>query len=370
MNFILSLSLFPLFYGKGLVEAFAFVKVSSSYVPSRTSLFDKKDAIDVEFRRSESGESNDDHSPQEIQSDSFQSPLQASLDSVDPQLRIPIEFTDPTTKTFIPCNLAFVLEHDGVQYSIGSPIHTQVAVFCENDDGLSYFLDPDADDNLEIMEMAAEKFESINNCKLVFHRTPRTLTIQGNLDQLIDGWDTNKGTSPLDINNIFDESEEDDLFDSFFKKELGNNYREKYLVDDPEIDKQVAELMDEFTFPGFGPRKNETEGILDILKDIEKDAEVAEKDSTDWVDGSEEMEAALRLVGFEGPDGKPYSLVKMLKPTVLVAKEDKNLAPDQRLLLTKEEAMHIIPILEHEFKNELVNAGLATSIKYQNPSNE
>jgi hypothetical protein len=369
MNLIAPLTLNVLLHAKGFVEAFSFLRVSSNNVPSRTWLLDKKDAIDVEFRRFGNDESNDGSGPQ-LSSDSFQSPLQASLDLVDPQLRIPIEFTDPATKLFIPCNLAFVLEYDGVEYSIGSPIHTQVAVFCEDDGGLSYFLDPDADDNLEIMEMAAEKFESINNCKLVFHRTPRTLTIQGDLDQLIDGWDASNKMNPLDIDNIFDESEEDDLFDSFFKEELGENYREKYLVDDPEIDKQVAELMDAFTFPGFGPRKNETDGILNVLKDIEKDAKIAEEDATNWVEGSAETETALRLVGFEGPDGKPYSLVKMLKPTILVAKDDKNLAPDQRLLLTKEEAMDIIPILEQEFKNELARAGLATSIKYQNPNND
>mmetsp|Transcript_5221 Transcript_5221/g.9949 ORF Transcript_5221/g.9949 Transcript_5221/m.9949 type:complete len:379 (-) Transcript_5221:65-1201(-) len=378
MNFLLSVVvlLIILFQVNDLIaDAFSIVSISSKDVPSRIFLLDKKDPLDVEFQRIDREESNDGLSPctsTQLQSDIFQSPLQASLDMVDPQLRIPIEFTDPATKRFIPCNLAFVLEYDGIEYSIGSPIHTQVAVFCEGDNGLSYFVDPDVDDNLEIMEVAAERFESLNNCKLVFHRTPRTLTIQGNLDQLINGWDdTAKKMSPLDIDNIFDESEEDEFFDSFFKMELGENYREKYLVDDPELDKQVAELMDTFTFPGFGPRKNETEGIVEILKDIEKDAAIAEQDANTWVsDESTETETALRLVGFEGPDGKPYSLVKMLKPTILVAKEDKNLAPDQRLLLTKEEAMYIIPILENEFKNELASAGLTTTIKYQNTSNE
>ena len=68
-------------------------------------------------------------------------------------------------KTFIPCNLAFTFDYNGEEFSIGTPIHTQVAVYCENDEGSSYFIDPDEDDNLEIMEMAAAKFESINNCQ-------------------------------------------------------------------------------------------------------------------------------------------------------------------------------------------------------------
>lgn len=330
-----------------LVKAFSLVHISSENFyrlrnPSRTLLLlGKGDAIDVEFKRSQ-----DD----EFESDIKSTILQASLNLVDPQLRIPIEFTDPISKAYIPCNLAFTFEHDGVEYSIGSPIHTQVAVFCEDDNGQSYFVDPDVDDNLELMEMAAAQFESLNNCKVVFHRTPRTLTVQGNLDELIQGWDSRQEVNPLESVNIFDDSEEDEFFDSFFSKELGDDYKEKYLVEDPVMDKKVEELMDLFTFPGFGSRKNETEGILNILKEIEHDAKIAQQYS-----GPEQ--AALRLVGFEGPDGKPYSLMKMLKPTILVAKDDGSLAPDQRLLLTKDEAKQIIPILEREFKNELAEAG-------------
>jgi len=338
----------------------------SSPLHIKTALF-QSDAIDVEFVRADD-DGSDDKPAKTSLGDIRQSPLQASLNMVEPRLRIPIEFTDPISKTFIPCNLAFILEHDGVQYSIGTPVHTQVAVFCEEDMGSSYFIDPDEDDNLELMEMAAAKFESINNCKLIFQRTPRTLTVQGNLDRLIKGWKSDDRLEPGDVVDLFDESEEDEFFDSFFKKELGANYRELYLAEDAEIDKEAQDLMEAFSIPGFGDRKGDTEGLEKIVGEIEKDNEIAQQDPNTW--GSNDSEAALRLVGFEGPDGKPYSLVKMLQPVILVAKEDDDLAPDQRFLLSKQEADEIIPILEQEFQAELAAAGLSIAPNFQSPGFE
>jgi hypothetical protein len=101
---------------------------------------------------------------------------------------------------------------------------------------------------------------------------------------------------------------------------------------------------------------------------IEKDYEISQQDRSTW--DNDGTETALRLVGFEGPDGKPYSLVKMLQPVILVAKDDDDLAPDQRFLLSKQEADQIIPILEQEFKAELAEAGLSTAPKYESPGFE
>jgi len=331
-----------------------------------STLFDS-DAIDVEFVRADDDGPNKKPAKASL-GDIPQSTLQASLNMVEPSLRIPIEFTDPLMKSFIPCNLAFILEHDGVEYSIGTPIHEQVVVFCENDNGASYFIDPDEDANLELMEMAAAKFESINECKLIFQRTPRTLTVQGNLDRLIKGWKSEDRVKPIDVVDVSDESEEDEFFDSFFKKEIGDDYREKCLVEDAEIDKEAQEMMEAFSVPGFGDRKDDIEGLDNILGEIEKDFEIAQQDPSTW--GNDDSETGLRLVGFEGPDGKPYSLVKMLQPVILVAIDDDDLAPDQRYLLSKQEADKIIPILEQEFKAELAEAGLSTAPKYESPSFE
>jgi len=110
------------------------------------------------------------------------------------------------------------------------------------------------------------------------------------------------------------------------------------------------------------------EGLENIVGEIEKDYKISQQDRSTW--DNDGTETALRLVGFEGPDGKPYSLVKMLQPVILVAKDDDDLAPDQRFLLSKQEADQIIPILEQEFKAELAEAGLSTAPKYENPGFE
>jgi hypothetical protein len=347
--------------------SFSLVKHSCQpQLSSSTSLFDSS-AIDVEFTKSDGDDSDkNEEKPQLPQPPPLESTLEASLNLVEPHLRIPIEFTDPVAQSFIPCNLAYILEHNGVEYSIGTPVHTQVSVFCENDSGASYFLDPDLDENLELMEMAAAKFETMNECKLIFQRTPRTLTVQGDLDRLIDGWkvqDTNP--RPSDVVDILDDSEEDEFFDTFFQKELGSNYKEKYLVEDAEMDKKVEDLMDAFNVPGMGSQKDDGDGIEELMNEMEKDLEISKQDPITWDVDGDETEQALRLVGFEGPDGKPYSLVKMIQPMILIAKSHEDLAPDQRLLLSKEEADEIVPILENEFEAELTEAGLIVA-KYDN----
>lgn len=345
-------------------------QLSRSFSPVKhslrsTSLFDGSDAIDVEFTKSDADGPDERIQPSSSpQQESSGSTLQASLNLIEPHLRIPIEFTDAIAQTFIPCNLAFVLEHEGVEYSIGTPVHTQVAVMCEDNNGASYFVDPDSDDNLELMEMAAAKFESLNKFELVFQRTPRTLTVQGDLDKMTAGWKVQENApKPTDVTNM-DESEEDEFFDSFFEKELGSNYREKYLVEDAEMDKKVEDMMDAFNVPGLGTEKENVDGIKDLFNEIEKDLEIAKQDPSTWEVDEGEDEVALRLVGFEGPDGIPYSLVKLLQPMILIAKNHEDLAPDQRFLLSKEESDNIVPVLEKEFQGELAKAGFMIP-KYQ-----
>ncbi|GFH53025.1 hypothetical protein CTEN210_09501 [Chaetoceros tenuissimus] len=328
-----------LFLFSGLRVVTAFAPAHTKNIASQSQMYAKSDdIIDVEFVKSGEDE-RPSYARKTSKKSNKQTPLEASLELIDPKLRIPIEFTDPFMKTFIPCNLAFTFDYNGEEFSIGTPIHTQVAVYCENDEGSSYFIDPDEDDNLEIMEMAAAKFESINNCQLTFQRTPRSLTVQGDIDRLIQGWDKNNNRDASEVIDILDNSEEDDFFDSFFQKELGSNYKEEVLgKEDAELEREAQELMDAFNVPGLGSQADDDSAFSELFSEIEKDIETAQKDPSTWKQSDEE-ETALRLVGFEGPDGKAYSLVKMLRPMILVARsDDENLAPDQRFLLSKAEA--------------------------------
>mmetsp|Transcript_24392 Transcript_24392/g.37290 ORF Transcript_24392/g.37290 Transcript_24392/m.37290 type:complete len:377 (+) Transcript_24392:90-1220(+) len=340
-----------------------------STISTATTLHNSGDAIDVEFTKSSEDSDKEKNSNRAQEGNgsksasvSGESPLEASLNTLPSHLKIPVEFTDPISKSFIPCNLAFVMEMEGTEFSIGTPVHAQVAIFCEDDGtGQGYFVDPDLDDNLELMEMAAAKFEELNKVNLIFARTPRTLTIQGDLESLIGGWKVEDDRPLSEEINVLDEcsnTEADDaFFDSFFKEELGENYRDEILVKDKELDSRVEEIVDLFSIPGLGTEKEDNDGMVDLINEIEKDRKKVEENPSLAME--EKDEGALRLVGFEGPDGRPYSLVKMLQPMILVARKDERLAPDQRILLSKEEADEIIPVLEKDFKADLAEAGLS-----------
>jgi hypothetical protein len=201
---------------------------------------------------------------------------------------------------------------------------------------------------------------------VTFKRTPRALTVGGDLDIVTGDWRKDREIPEKDkpinvVGNLMEEmsktedsKEDDDFFDAFMKKELGANYEQEFLVPDDEIDAQVEELMDLFKVPGLGTEQNDEEGMKKIYQEIYNDI----KSEGDTETSSNEVETALRLVGFSGPDEKPYSLVKLLQPMVLVAREDKTLEFDQRMLLSPEEAKELVPQLEVDFKEEFKSAGL------------
>ena len=126
------------------------------------------------------------------------------------------------------------------------------------------------------------------------------------------------------------------------------------MVPDDEIDLQVDDLMAYFNVAGLGTEQNDEEGMKELLDEMISEIEGKDDDSS-----VNEVETALRIVGFTGPDSKPYSLVQLLQPMILVAKEDKDLEFDQReLLLSSDEATRLVPQLEADFKEEFEKAGL------------
>lgn len=325
------------------------------------------------------------------------SPLQLSLTSVEPKLSsLSFNFIDPALKSaskqsFIPCRIAYIINYKNVEYVLGTPVDTQVAIYCEDlNSNTAYFIDSDEDDNMELMERAASVFEqqyryvslsdddddeedgydddddhdgnTINRKKkqklsIRFKRTPRTLTVEGDLGMITGNWKEDGKRQFEEIkdiaSNILNESNEhddDDFFDSFFRKELGNDYEEKAIANGDIDEEQVQEFMDLFNIPGLGTEKDDDEGIDDFFKDIRMDEKIAIENGTGSVGGS----TALRLIGFggENDDSKIYSLVQLLQPMILIAKTDSSLEFDEKMLLTQEEADEIVPILEQQFKDE------------------
>jgi hypothetical protein len=328
------------------------------------------------------------------------SPLQISLTSVEPKLSsLSFNFIDPALKSaskqsFIPCRIAYIINYNNVEYVLGTPVDKQVAIFVEDlNSNTAYFIDSDEDDNMEIMERAASVFEQqykyvslsdddedeedeydsdddnhnydgntmnkrgTQKLSIRFKRTPRTLTVEGDLGMITGNWkeDGKRQFEEVkdvasDVLNDSNEHGDDEFFDLFFSKELGSDYKEKAMANSDIDEEQVQELMDLFNVPGLGTEKDDDEGIDSIFKDIRMDEKIAVENGTESMGGS----TALRLIGFgnENDDGKIYSLVQLLQPMILIAKTDSSLEFDEKMLLTQEEADEIVPILEKQFKDE------------------
>jgi len=349
-----------------------------STTPSLLQSSKKDNAIDVEFEQFKEPEKNGakqrTNNKDDVDATTPTSLLDASLQMGDPVLtNLPFEFIDSesTTGRYIECKVAFVIEKDGITYSIGTPCDAQVAIFCEGNvtptaadqqkQQMQYFLDPDEDANLELMEKAAAVFveQYGETFEAVFKRTPRTLTIEGDLDAITGDWrrqgagvDDTPEQILEDFGRTNDDAESDAFFDDFFTEKLGANYRDEMLAPNVEIDKKVEEMIDVFNIPGVGTLEESDAGVQEMLDDMLNGRDLAKAIEMEESGENDVVEAGLRLLGFTGPDGKAYSLVKLMEPMVLVAKEDQELAPDQRMLLTKEEANIIVPRLEDEFKKE------------------
>lgn len=322
------------------------------------------DILDVDFYNHD----NADDNPSKRKNDpQFSSLLEASLAMTPPDLLTTVQFVDPETKASIPCLMSFTVQvpESGETFVIGTPLHTQLSVYSETSP--QFFLDPDREENLELMEMAVAKFMELNEIdegKVKFWKTPRALTMEGDIDDILGDWKIkNKPLEAVSSDPLVDREDDDAFLNDFFRRELGENYEDEFLVDDEEIDRKVAEMVHLFNIPGLGTEKTD-EGFHSLAKEIIDDANRLENGTIN-VENDSFKETALRLVIFTGPDGKPYSLVKFLHPIILVAREDEGLLPDQRMLLTKEAAETMIPQLEAQFEKQLKDAGFSIGMNFK-----
>jgi len=204
---------------------------------------------------------------------------------------MPIAFCDTLSNTYIDCNLAFYVKDrgggsgDDVEYALGVPTEIPIVVALElenngsngggssgsstnNNQGggvvnLSKVLpinpddesisspsndhhDDDDDNNSnilkeeekeEIFQLAARAIMNEYGKSIRMKKTPRVLTLEGNLDDLIGDWkdvllgsngssgNKKNNMSIDDALNIFDEDDDDeeDFFDKIMKRDLGEN---------------------------------------------------------------------------------------------------------------------------------------------------
>jgi hypothetical protein len=346
---------------------------------------------------------------------------------------MPIAFCDTQSNTYIDCNLAFYVKDPTTlvgedmeeEYALGVPCEIPIVVALElpDDDAssnlvgattstaaendqmsakkvvnLSRVIPINPDDSIhseyglpntnniismqdeekeEIFQLAARALMEEFGPSIRLKRTPRVLTMEGNLDEILggdwrrvlwgDGTGSRKGGSRNDDDDgkmsldsmlhLYDDNGDDyakevdgdeDFFDKIMKRDLGDDYETLVDDEDSDIDEDLLKLFDD-SADMFDADLSE---LMDKVKDIttEVDDDVAEEvDSGD--SGYDALirrlqpSAALRLLNFIGPDGREYTILRPLRPILLVGKED----PDdytRRILLSEEERARVLPRLE------------------------
>lgn len=312
---------------------------------------------------------------------------------------MPVAFCDTVSNTFIDCNLAFYLKDplgqngQGAEYSLGVPCEVPIVVALEIDDSedgndddantddttvtnLSKVIpinpeNTDADNNIisedeknEIFQMAARALMEEFGSDIRLKKTPRVLTIEGNLEDVIGDWkevllgnvvDSDK-MSFDDALDMFDDDNSDDgedYFDKIMRRDLGPDYMklaEEVGEDDDEIDEELLKLFDSDSLNKDGDISN----ILDFLRKGD-DSNSIDDDFGTLVQQLKPS-AALRLLNFMTEDGKEYTILRPVRPMLLLGKEDPE-DYTRRILLTDEEMAEVLPRLESVCSEALEKAG-------------
>jgi len=290
--------------------------------------------------------------------------FELSLDT-DPQWKgVRIPFVDTQKSTVIDGTLAFCVELEGNTYGIAVPCDSVAAITVEDLDGSVKNMYPDDDENEEIMEIMATQLTEQIGEDLFLKRTPRVLTIEGNLDKVTKNWDKELLPKPHSVEDLMDESDEDlKFFQDFMKAELGEEEYEKTMAEPVTAEDIGDELMELFEIPGMGTRQDDVAGVEAMMKSLfdgEDPSDVMEKELGG--DFLKHEGAALKLISYNFKNGKTYSLVQLLNPYTLVGRLNTDEKDSVQFdLLSPEEEKIIIPRLEEVCRKDLEESGLSLS---------
>eukprot|EP00560_Eucampia_antarctica_P002021 CAMPEP_0197834374 /NCGR_PEP_ID=MMETSP1437-20131217/22098_1 /TAXON_ID=49252 ORGANISM="Eucampia antarctica, Strain CCMP1452" /NCGR_SAMPLE_ID=MMETSP1437 /ASSEMBLY_ACC=CAM_ASM_001096 /LENGTH=199 /DNA_ID=CAMNT_0043438981 /DNA_START=234 /DNA_END=833 /DNA_ORIENTATION=- len=117
---------------------------------------------------------------------------------------------------------------------------------------------------------------------------------------------------------------------------------------DEELMDDIFPLAESIVEEEFGEELNlqRTSQTLTLMGELD-DEEEDEYDDDEEEDGDNEEEEVEIMISFEHK-GREYSLVRLLDPVLLVAKNDPENST-KRILLTEEESNKVMPILEDLF---------------------
>jgi hypothetical protein len=298
--------------------------------------------------------------------------LDLSLD-MDPrwkEARIPFCYDD----RYIDCHVAFTVDLDGTTtYGIGVPCDAAVAIVMEHSNKVITYMNPALEEHDELVQIMASQLQELLGDDVFLKRTPKILTISGNLNKYItEHWQDDLFRETVSTQDLMDDSDEGlDFFYDFMKSQLGEREFQKTLEEcrrqgDKNKDEPVAnqeQLLDLFNIPGLGNQQDDVDGLEKMLQELTSSKDISESESFAKLGEDLEHEGvALKLFGFHfREDGKSYSLVKLLKPFTIVGKYVDNADKDDLRfdLLTPQEEAIVIPRLEQICKADLEQSGLS-----------
>jgi hypothetical protein len=255
---------------------------------------------------------------------------------------------------------------DGVTYGIAVPFDHGAAIVVEEPDGSVVYLSPDDDENVELMEIMARQLQEHVDEDLKLQRTPRVLTISGDLLKYTDKWQDELLPKPVDVDTLLeDEDESVEGFREFMRKELGEEeyaktIQEAAMMTSNDIDDEIMEL---FNIPGIGESKDDVEGIEKMLRSMMSDDDEDESFPGINKDKLDQEGVALKLISYRFGDGKAYSLVYLLKPFALVGKYVSDETDVRFELLKPDEERIVIPKIEELCREDMERAGLTLATR-------
>ena len=293
------------------------------------------------------------------------------LDMTMDDNNVTFPFVDPQTEQTLNCRLAVTAElEDGQLYAVGIPSQHGVLMVIERPsagsadesgsttaNGASMeaeYLDPDLEDNVEVLELMAGALQKYLSPDLKLQRTPRILTIAGDLDQYVDALPGNLVSADMTMEKIMEEPDGDldKLFD-FFKEQMGDEVFEATMEEATDLDPSIMSLFE-----------------MSDEDDIDKPFNLAEMEEAfrNLSADIQHQGVGVKLVGFQvnNNDGKDkitsppsfYSLVKPIRPLTVVGRLRREGTETVFELLTPEEEVLIVPRLEQVCKEDMVAQGL------------
>jgi len=352
--------------------------------------------IDAEVIADDDGSDNDNiSSGDSTAADNLQLSLVEYSQKQDPDWKsMPIAFCDTVSNSYIDCNLAFYVKDplgqngQGAEYSLGVPCEVPIVVSLEvaddeeNDNGdnddaaftnLSKVIpispehtDEDTlseEEKNEIFQMAARALMEEFGAGIRLKKTPRVLTLDGNLEEVIGDWkevllesvSNSKDVGFLSFEgalNLFDDDNKDgeDYFDKIMRRDLGDDYMSLAEDGDGEVDEELLKLFDSDSVSKDG----DVSEVVDFLKNSGDSNNI--DDDFDTLLQQLKPSAALRLLNFMTEDGKEVTILRPVRPMLLLGKEDPE-DYTRRILLTDEEMAEVLPRLESVCREGLEKAG-------------